>query len=41
MKNDPTNILLSELISRKSITPNDSGCQEIISKRLASIGFNC
>lgn len=41
MKNDPTNVLLSELISRKSITPNDSGCQEIISKRLASIGFNC
>lgn len=31
--------LLKDLISRKSITPNDAGCQDIIATRLGKIGF--
>lgn len=31
--------LLRELVSRPSITPNDAGCQELISARLAASGF--
>ncbi|MCD8339738.1 MAG: succinyl-diaminopimelate desuccinylase [Burkholderiales bacterium] len=31
--------LTKELVSRKSITPNDSGCQHIIQSRLDLIGF--
>ena len=31
--------LTRELISRRSITPDDSGCQELIAKRLAPLGF--
>jgi succinyl-diaminopimelate desuccinylase len=30
-----------ELISRPSVTPDDKGCQEIIARRLESIGFEC
>ena len=31
--------LLQELIRRPSVTPNDAGCQAIISQHLASLGF--
>ncbi len=31
--------LLKELIARPSITPNDAGCQDIISNRLKALGF--
>jgi succinyl-diaminopimelate desuccinylase len=31
--------LARELISRNSVTPEDSGCQELIAARLAAIGF--
>jgi succinyl-diaminopimelate desuccinylase len=31
--------LTKELISRPSITPNDCGCQQLLSERLAKIGF--
>ena len=33
--------LARELISRRSITPNDAGCQEIIIERLKPLGFVC
>jgi succinyl-diaminopimelate desuccinylase len=33
--------LAKELIARKSVTPEDGGCQEIIAKRLAHAGFHC
>jgi len=33
--------LAKELIGRKSITPADGGCQELLSKRLARAGFKC
>ena len=31
--------LTKELISRKSVTPEDAGCQELIAERLSKIGF--
>lgn len=31
--------LTRQLIARRSITPNDDGCQEILSTRLAALGF--
>lgn len=33
--------LARELISRRSITPEDGGCQELLAKRLARAGFRC
>ncbi|MGH8723817.1 MAG: succinyl-diaminopimelate desuccinylase [Burkholderiales bacterium] len=33
--------LAKELIARKSVTPEDGGCQEVIAKRLARAGFRC
>jgi succinyl-diaminopimelate desuccinylase len=33
--------LAKELIGRKSVTPEDGGCQELIGKRLARAGFKC
>jgi succinyl-diaminopimelate desuccinylase len=33
--------LAKELIARKSVTPEDGGCQEVIAKRLAHAGFKC
>jgi succinyl-diaminopimelate desuccinylase len=41
MSNDPTNALLCDLIKRVSVTPNDAGCQELITQRLGAIGFEC
>lgn len=37
----PSLALLHELIRRPSVTPDDAGCQKIISERLARIGFDC
>ena len=31
--------LLKELISRRSLTPDDAGCQQLIAQRLAPLGF--
>ena len=31
--------LTKELISKPSITPNDMGCQDLISQRLKTLGF--
>ncbi|WP_198245467.1 succinyl-diaminopimelate desuccinylase [methane-oxidizing endosymbiont of Gigantopelta aegis] len=33
--------LLIDLIRRESVTPEDAGCQDMISQRLAPLGFNC
>jgi succinyl-diaminopimelate desuccinylase len=33
--------LTRELIARRSITPEDGGCQELIARRLEKIGFRC
>src|SRR5687768_5426656 len=33
--------LVKELIARKSVTPEDGGCQQLIAKRLAAAGFDC
>jgi succinyl-diaminopimelate desuccinylase len=33
--------LLSELVRRPSITPNDAGCQDLIAGRLEAAGFTC
>jgi succinyl-diaminopimelate desuccinylase len=33
--------LAKELIARKSVTPEDGGCQDVISERLARAGFQC
>ena len=36
---DATLALTRELISRPSVTPEDAGCQDLISKRLEKVGF--
>lgn len=33
--------LAQELIRRRSVTPEDAGCQELIATRLAAAGFRC
>src|SRR5690349_11638161 len=33
--------LACELIARRSVTPDDAGCQELIRARLAPLGFRC
>jgi succinyl-diaminopimelate desuccinylase len=33
--------LASELIARKSVTPEDGGCQALIAQRLSAAGFTC
>ncbi len=37
----PTLALASELIARRSLTPDDAGCQSIIAARLEPLGFRC
>jgi succinyl-diaminopimelate desuccinylase len=33
--------LAEELISRRSVTPDDAGCQALVAQRLGAIGFSC
>jgi succinyl-diaminopimelate desuccinylase len=33
--------LARELIARRSVTPDDAGCQSVLSARLAALGFRC
>ena len=33
--------LSKELIARRSVTPQDGGCQEVLAERLARAGFHC
>lgn len=37
----PTLALAAELIARRSLTPDDAGCQAIIAARLKPLGFHC
>ncbi|MGA8009578.1 MAG: succinyl-diaminopimelate desuccinylase [Thiomonas sp.] len=37
----PTQTLVQDLISRHSVTPKDEGCQQVLSARLAALGFVC
>jgi succinyl-diaminopimelate desuccinylase len=37
----PAVALLCELISRRSVTPDDAGCQQLMSDRLQALGFVC
>ena len=39
MKTSATIDLLSDLISRKSVTPEDAGCQDVLIERLEKMGF--
>ena len=39
--NTATLNLASDLIARKSVTPDDAGCQDLLIERLAAIGFDC
>ena len=38
---DPVLSLLFDLIQRRSVTPDDAGCQELIAARLRQSGFDC
>ena len=38
---DPAIDLLCELIRRRSITPDDAGCQDLLRNRLEAAGFSC
>ncbi|HEY4137106.1 MAG TPA: succinyl-diaminopimelate desuccinylase, partial [Casimicrobiaceae bacterium] len=37
----PTLALVRELIARRSITPDDAGCQALLAARLTPLGFRC
>lgn len=37
----PTLELACDLISRRSVTPEDAGCQQLMADRLSAIGFHC
>jgi succinyl-diaminopimelate desuccinylase len=39
--NHRTLTLLEQLISRRSVTPDDAGCQALIGERLQALGFIC
>ncbi len=41
MTADATLALAEQLIARKSVTPNDAGCLDLIATRLAPLGFAC
>jgi len=41
MAAQPTLALARELIARRSITPDDAGCQAVLAARLAPLGFRC
>ena len=36
-----TLLLTEQLISRRSVTPDDGGCQALLAERLAALGFEC
>ena len=37
----PTLALARDLIARRSVTPDDAGCQTLLAERLAPLGFHC
>ncbi len=38
---NPTVLLVEQLIARRSITPDDAGCQQVLAGRLSPLGFSC
>ena len=36
----PTVALAIELMRRRSVTPNDAGCQDLMAERLTALGFH-
>ena len=38
---NPTLELARTLIARRSVTPEDAGCQDLLGQRLAALGFEC
>ena len=41
MSQSSTLSLLKDLVQRKSVTPNDAGCQALLITRLEKLGFSC
>ncbi|MCK6406794.1 MAG: succinyl-diaminopimelate desuccinylase [Rhodocyclaceae bacterium] len=41
MPHDPTLALAEQLISRRSVTPEDDGCMPLIAEHLGALGFTC
>src|SRR5690606_2904413 len=41
MSPDPLLTLVSDLVARRSVTPEDAGCQALIAARLGALGFRC
>ena len=41
LNTNPTIDLLCDLVARKSVTPDDAGCQQLMIERLEAIGFVC
>lgn len=41
MTHSPVVTLLQDLISRRSVTPEDAGCQDLLISRLEKLGFVC
>lgn len=37
----PTLALTEDLIRRRSVTPEDKGCQDVLIERLTAAGFEC
>jgi len=40
-KHSPTLALACDLIERRSVTPEDAGCQQLMRDRLEAVGFRC
>src|SRR5690242_14427484 len=38
---NPSLLLVRELIARRSLTPDDGGCQALLIERLRPLGFRC
>lgn len=41
MEQNPALALTKALIARRSVTPEDAGCQDLLGQRLAALGFQC
>lgn len=41
LQSDPTVTFLCELLRRRSVTPDDAGCQDLLADRLRALGFDC
>ena len=39
--NEPVIDLLCDLVRRRSVTPDDAGCQDLLQQRLEPLGFDC